>query len=85
MGHMIASTVRERLEREPFQPFRVRLSSGDSYVIADPHVVALMKSEIFIAFPNSDRRVSVPWLHVAAVESVGNGHAGRSPRGRRRR
>jgi hypothetical protein len=82
---MIASTIRERLDREPFEPFRVRLSSGDSYVVSDPHVVALMKSEIFIAFPNSDRWVSVPWLHVAAVESVSNGHPRRTPRGRRRR
>jgi hypothetical protein len=81
---MIASTVRERLDREPFEPFRVRLSSGDSYVVTDPHTVALMKSEIFIAFPNSDRWVSVPWLHVAAIEAAKNGDS-RPPRRRPRR
>jgi hypothetical protein len=81
---MIASAVHERLDRDPFQPFRIRLSSGDSYLITDPHLVALMKSEVFIAYPNSDRWVSVPWLYVAAVEAAGNGQHRSSARGRRR-
>lgn len=80
---MIAATVRQRLERNPFEPVRTRLSRGESYVVTDPRSVALLKSEVFIAFPNSDRWVSVPWLHVTAVESTTNGHARRPGRKRK--
>lgn len=71
-----AENIREKLERQPFEPFRVRVTSGDSYVIRNPDLVVVMKSELFLAEPNSDRHVFVPLLHVAAVESMGgaNGH-----------
>jgi hypothetical protein len=73
-------TIREFLDREPFEAFRVVTSSGESYVVRNPHNVALLRSEVFIAAPNSDRRTFVPLLHVAAVETLGNGHARRKRR-----
>ena len=71
----IAVNIREKLAREPFQPFRVRVTSGDAYVVRNPALVVLMRSELFIAHPNSDRHAFIPLLHVAAVE------AGTSPTG----
>ena len=77
----IAVNIREKLAREPFQPFRVRVTSGDAvtsdhvHVVRNPALVVLMKSELFIAHPNSDRHAFIPLLHVAAVE------AGTSPTG----
>jgi hypothetical protein len=74
---MTADNIREKLVREPFQPFRLRLASGDSYTIRSPGLVVVMKSELFIAHPNSDRHTFIPMWHVAAVESLagtnGNG------------
>jgi hypothetical protein len=78
---MATDTIREMLARDPFEPFRIATSGGESFVIRDPHKVALMKSEVFIVHPRSDRRTFVPLLHVVTVETIGNGHAGR---GRRR-
>lgn len=75
---MIATTIKERLEKEPFEPFQVRSSSGMVYKVSQPHLVALMRSEVFIAEENSDRWVQLPYLHVAAIESSGrngNGHS----------
>ena len=70
------------LHREPFEPFRVVTSSGGSYVVHNPDLVALMKSEVMIAEPNSDRRTFVSLLHVSAVQTLRNGHpsAGRKRR-----
>jgi len=82
---MIATTIRERLDREPFQPFRIGTSSGTSYDVPDPHLVALMKSEVFIAAPNSDRWASIPYLHIASVEAISNGHANGASRKRKPR
>lgn len=50
-----------------------RLTSGDHYDIRDPLAAALMKSRLFIALPRSDRPVYVPYLHIAALETLENG------------
>jgi hypothetical protein len=71
---MAMDDLRELLTRDPFRPFRVRLTSGDHYDVRDPLSVALMKSRLFIAVPNTDRSVYVPFLHIAALETLANGH-----------
>lgn len=82
---MIAKVIRERLAKEPFEPFLIRASSGKSYIVSAPFLVALMKSEVFIAAANSDRWAQIPYLHVAGIEDVGNGHADGRKRGKRGR
>ena len=66
---MAGDEIREFLQRMPFEPFRVRLSSADHYDITDPQSAALMRSRLFIAMP-SDRSVYVPYLHIAAIETL---------------
>ncbi len=66
---MTPDDIKELLDRHPFEPFRIRLSSGDAYDVQDPHSVALMKNRLFLALP-SDRSVLVPYLYIAAIESV---------------
>jgi hypothetical protein len=78
---MDTEDLRNVLTRDPFEPFRVRLTSGDHYDIRDLLAAALMKSRLFIALPRSDRSVYVPYLHIAALETLENGRGGRS-RGR---
>lgn len=77
---MTSDTIREMLDRDPFEPFRIATSGGESFIIRDPHTVALMRSEVFIAEPKSDRRSYVPLLHVVTVETLGNGHTRRQKR-----
>ncbi len=69
-ARMTADTIRDMLHREPFEPFRIVTTSGEAYTVRNPDLVALMKSEVFIAQPNSDRRTFVPLLHVSAVETL---------------
>jgi hypothetical protein len=77
---MARETIRDLLEREPFQPFRVRASSGAAYDVRAPGLVVLLKSQVLIAEPHSDRYAVIPLLHVAGVELIN----GRSRRGKRR-
>jgi hypothetical protein len=79
---MSADEIRERLRRDPFEPFRFCLTRGDTYEIRDPNSVALGQRRVFIAFPDADRQAFFPYPHIAAVETLGNGH--RPRRGRRR-
>lgn len=67
---MLASDVKERLTRDPFEPFRIRSSSGKSYDITQPFLVAIMKTKIFIAAPDSDQWDELSYLHIAALESI---------------
>ncbi len=80
---MTADAIIELLERAPFEPFRICLSSGESYEITNPHLVALQRTRVFIAMPNSDRQALVSYPHISALETISNGRA--HGRGRRRR
>lgn len=70
---MAREDVKDLLTHNPFQPFRVRLTSGDHDETHNPLSVAPMRSRLFIALPKSDRSVVVPFLHIAALETLGNG------------
>ncbi len=72
---MVKESIRELVERDPFQPFRIRASSGVAYEVRSPGLVVLLKSQVLIAEPRSDRYAVVPLLHIAGVELIGNGHA----------
>ena len=81
---MIAVDIRERLQREPFEPFVIRASSGQGVRVASPNLAVLMKSAVFVAEPNSDRWAHLPYLHIAGLEGGGDGRArGASKRAKR--
>ncbi len=67
---MLAIDIKERLARDPFEPFRIRASSGEAYSISSPFQVAMMKSKVFIAFPDSDKWAELSYLHISALESA---------------
>jgi len=81
---MIRDEIEELLLQHPFGPFLIRVTSGERYEVRNSALAALLKSAIFIAFPNSDRRVIVPFLHVAAIE-IRNGRQRPHPAGKPKR
>ncbi len=79
---MSSDEIRELLNRDPFEPFRFHLTSGDKYEIRDPNCVALGARRVFIAFTDADRQAFFPYLHISAIETLGNG---KKPTRRKRR
>ena len=71
---MSAAVLNDLLARRPFEPFRVRLSSGDAYEVRHPEMALLLRNGIYVAVPNGgDLPENAVWsslLHVAAVEPV---------------
>ena len=71
--------LRELLARRPFSPFRVILSSGDSYEVRHPESALLMSGGLYIGLP-PDRtngvvdclsgRFFCSALHLAGVEQL---------------
>ena len=82
---MIVNALRDRLHRDPFEPFLIRSSSGHGVLVARPELALLMKTEVFVAAPNSDHWTQLPYLHVAGIEKAtnGNGHGRQGRKGSR--
>jgi hypothetical protein len=71
---MTAEALRDWMQRRPFQPFRITMSSGDAYEIRHPEMAFLTRAEIIIGLgerggiPSRHRTVSL--LHVTAAEPI---------------
>jgi hypothetical protein len=73
---MRAKELKERLQRQPFEPFRVVLSNGESYEVRHPEMALLLRGGIYVAVPDAKGELPevAAWcslLHVAAIEPVG--------------
>jgi hypothetical protein len=63
-------TIRELMHKNPFDPFRIVLTSGDKYDVLNPDLIALGESSIFYCFPRSDRWAQLRLNQIAAVEAI---------------
>ena len=75
--------IQELLNRELFLPFRLIMTSGKTYEVVSPNSAALLKSEVFVVFPDGERWAHVPFLHIASIKTLANGRGRRSTRKRR--
>jgi hypothetical protein len=62
--------LKEYLDREPFQPFRIVMASGHAYEVLNPHAVAIAQSYLFYAFPQSDRSATIRLNQIVALETL---------------
>ena len=80
---MTTQTFRELLTQRPFRPFRLVMSSGQSYEVRHPEMAMLTRSDMLVGVGEADDGVPAEFricslLHVTAVEPV---TAGQSMRG----
>ncbi len=72
---MRAPEVQEVLRRQPFQAFRVRLSTGKGYDVRHPEFAALTRTSLFVGDPAAEesfpeRMIQCDLLHVVALEPI---------------
>jgi len=60
--------INEHMRREPFVPFRITLTSGQSYDVSNPSLIAMGESLMHIFFPRSNRYASLRMNQIASVE-----------------
>ncbi len=70
---MTADTFREILKRQPFEPFRIVMSSGESYNVMHPEMVLVTSKSLVLALPDpttsdGERLTFCSYLHLAHVE-----------------
>lgn len=67
---MSMESIREFIRREPFEPFVIRLSDGESHEVHHPECVAITKTKVVVTYPEEDRVVHCALIHVKAVEAL---------------
>ena len=72
---MTADTFREITKQRPFEPYRVVMSSGESYNVMHPEMVLITSKSLVIALPDptaseGERLVFCSYLHLAHVETL---------------
>ena len=65
---MNADAVHKMLPREPFQPFVIRLSSGEAHEVRHAECLAIGKGRIAITNLDADRMAVCSLLHVTSIE-----------------
>lgn len=70
---MTVQTFRDLLARRPFEPFRLIMSSGQSYEVRHPEMAWLTRTTLYVAtavaeegVPDEAKMLSL--LHIATVE-----------------
>ena len=72
---MTVQTFRELLSQQPFKPFRLIMSSGQSYDVRHPEMAWLTRTSILVGIDESEDGVPSEFkicslLHVTAVEPL---------------
>jgi hypothetical protein len=85
---MTVQTFRDLLSQRPFKPFRLVMSSGQSYEVRHPEMAWLTRNDILVGVDESEDGVPAEFricslLHVTAIEPLGTNGGPRSRRKRR--
>jgi hypothetical protein len=67
----VIATIRELKDREPLEPFRIVMTSGDKYLIQSGGNLVEMRTQFFYVNPDTDRFVFMRMTEIAAVETFG--------------
>jgi hypothetical protein len=77
---MTVQTFRELLAQQPFKPFRLVMSSGQTYDVRHPEMALLTRTDMLVGTDQTDDGVPAEFkicslLHVTAVELLGAAEA----------
>jgi len=72
IGAMAFQVFQELMTQRPFQPFRLVMSSGQTYEVRHPEMALLTRSDMLVGIDQSDEGVPAHFkicslLHVTAV------------------
>ena len=72
---MTVQTFRDLLGKRPFKPFRVVMSSGNTYEVRHPEMAWLLKTDLLIGISEDDDQLPAEFhtcslLHITSVEPI---------------
>jgi hypothetical protein len=75
--------IREALQRQPFEPFSMRLADGRSVLVTHPEAVAVGRRRVIVVRPDDSWLVLEPLL-IVSLDYNGSARGRNRPHGRRR-
>ncbi|MBX9681110.1 MAG: hypothetical protein K2X38_20320 [Gemmataceae bacterium] len=60
--------IREMLRRQPFEPFEIRLSNGESHRVRHPELAWVTNNCVYINDPETDRVAILSLIRVNSLE-----------------
>ena len=66
---MNAEAIREMLDRRPFEPFEVIMSTGERHIIKHPEFLMLLPSRAVVGDPVTDRVSVLSLMHVTELRT----------------
>jgi hypothetical protein len=72
---MNMQTFRELLGQKPFRPFRLVMSSGQTYEVRHPEMAWLTRSDLLVGVGETDDRIPAEFricslLHISSIEPL---------------
>ncbi len=68
---MNADAIREMLNRRPFEPFEIVMSSGERHLVKHPEFLMLLASKAAVGDPIMDRLAVLPLTHITELRPLG--------------
>ena len=62
--------LKEWLDKDPFVPFRLVVTSGGNYDVVSPYQLAIGETQFDYYFPRSDRKATVRLNQLVAIETL---------------
>ncbi len=67
---MDENAVKEWLKQEPFEPFVLRLSNGETYQVRHPEMLLVGKRKAVVYEPDSDAFSFVALVHINEIKPL---------------
>ncbi len=67
---MNADAIRETLNRQPFEPFEIIMSSGERHVVKHPEFLMLTPSRAVLVDPITDRLSVLSLRHITELRTT---------------
>jgi hypothetical protein len=67
---MNAEALREILKRSPFEPFQVRMSSGEVHDIRHPEFAMATSGRLVVVDPTTDRIAILSLFHISELRML---------------
>lgn len=67
---MNAEATRAIIDKRPFQPVEIELSSGQVYRATHPEAIMLLKNTLVIGSPETDEVIWFSLIHITAIRAA---------------
>jgi hypothetical protein len=67
----LLDAIRDLKHRDPFTPFRVVMSSGESYTVEHPDLLAMNENHLVYCLPRSNRVIYMRVAQIVTVDDIG--------------